>query len=305
MSIVGTAALTKFWELCKGTFVKKGDSISRSMALVNATSRKDFNLLIDDDVTRVRNMAYTHFAMDNPTAPTGENKNYNVITLSGSDGFAISQLALGTSDQEVYYRKAAWNRDSRNWTPWKRLIFAGECPMLTEVPLKFAQDAEGNWGYVAPGADTVIPFKKSIEDGEFKSPFCPLTDSYSYVSSSAYDISKLKMANNDAGYKKMKVEGSLTGRLTSGTLSRDISLWFFAYLANPDGSRGNSRNTQIAKVTATSVTAQSVNFSKEIDLSDLWYAGNATSAYTPVIRLDVRGTYGSGSVQINNMTFYK
>ena len=179
--------------------------------------------------------------------------------------------------------------------------------MVGAINSNFAYDANGIYGYrrKVDGADTVIPFKKSIEDGEFKSPFCPLTDSYSYVSSSTYDISKLKLTNNDAGYKKMKVEGSLTGKLTSGTSSRDISLWFFAYLANPDGSRGNSRNTQIAKVTATSVTAQSVNFSKEIDLSDLWYAGNATSAYTPVIRLDVRGTYGSGSVQINNMTFYK
>lgn len=26
--------------------------------------------------------------------------------------------------------------------------------------LSFAQDAEGNWGYKAPGADTVFPFKK-------------------------------------------------------------------------------------------------------------------------------------------------
>ena len=25
--------------------------------------------------------------------------------------------------------------------------------------LKFAQDAEGNWGYIPSGADTVIPFK--------------------------------------------------------------------------------------------------------------------------------------------------
>lgn len=179
MSIVGTAALTKFWELCKGTFVKKGDSISGSGALVNATSRKDFNLLIDDDVMRVRNMAYTHFAMDNATAPTSENKNYNVITLSGSDGFAVSQLALGTSDQEVYYRKAAWNRDSRNWTPWKRLVFADECPMRTEVPLKFAQDAEGNWGYVAPGADTVIPFSNGgnevrIVEADFASDMVPI-----------------------------------------------------------------------------------------------------------------------------------
>ena len=55
MSIVGTEALAKFWKLCRGTFVKKDDSISSSEALVNVTSRKDFNLLIDDDVTRMRN----------------------------------------------------------------------------------------------------------------------------------------------------------------------------------------------------------------------------------------------------------
>ena len=28
--------------------------------------------------------------------------------------------------------------------------------------LKFAQDAEGNWGYIIPGADTVNPFKQEL-----------------------------------------------------------------------------------------------------------------------------------------------
>ena len=27
--------------------------------------------------------------------------------------------------------------------------------------LKFAQDTEGNWGYITPGADTVNPFSSS------------------------------------------------------------------------------------------------------------------------------------------------
>ena len=46
---------------------------------------------------------------------------------------------------------------------FRSLVFADECPMLTEIPLKFAQDAEGNWGYIAPGADTVIPFKTGTD----------------------------------------------------------------------------------------------------------------------------------------------
>lgn len=29
--------------------------------------------------------------------------------------------------------------------------------------IKFVQDAEGNWGYIPSGADTVIPFKKGAE----------------------------------------------------------------------------------------------------------------------------------------------
>lgn len=32
--------------------------------------------------------------------------------------------------------------------------------------LRFGQDAEGNWGYLPPGADTVVPFKKGGGGGD-------------------------------------------------------------------------------------------------------------------------------------------
>ena len=32
--------------------------------------------------------------------------------------------------------------------------------------LVFGQDAEGNWGYLPPGADTVVPFKKGGGGGD-------------------------------------------------------------------------------------------------------------------------------------------
>lgn len=78
----------------------------------------------------------------------------NLGKVVGTDGFSpvITQNADNT---EIVYKLDIQTADGKFTTP----NLKGED--ANTGGLSFGQDEEGNWGYIPPGADAVVPFRKN------------------------------------------------------------------------------------------------------------------------------------------------
>ena len=122
--------------------------------------------------------------------------------------------------------------------------------------VKIGKDAEGNPGYYkydeSVGADTFVPFKNSGGISEFVVPFLPFNFAYTYRSSSTSDF--LRLNNNFHRFKKIKIEGRIGGRLTTSSASdRTISIYFYYYEKNEDGTKGAVRKGTVIGFTESTV----------------------------------------------------
>lgn len=123
---------------------------------------------------------------------------------------------------------------------------------------KIMQDAEGNWGLLAPGADAVAPFSKG---GGGSGGKCRSVDSYAYVNY-YYKSSFFGIDVTDCG--KLKATGTFRGRVTSSSYSRSH------YIELRGSSKdGASVTHRLASNTSTSSTAGiTTPIDMEIDCSN-------------------------------------
>ena len=121
-------------------------------------------------VTGADGQTYTH--------PTGSGNNH--VPAGGSSDQILRWSADGTAiwgeDKDTTYEKATATADglmSKEDYNKIRDLDTNLSNMATKVDnlkediggLTFVQDEEGNWGYIAPGADTVTPFKTGDGNG--------------------------------------------------------------------------------------------------------------------------------------------
>jgi hypothetical protein len=172
--------------------------------------------------------------------------------------------------------------------------------------VKIGKDAEGNPGYYkydeSVGADTFVPFKNSGGISEFVVPFLPFNFAYTYASSSSFDF--LRLNNNFHGFKKIKIEGRIGGRLTTASASnRTISIYFFYYEKNEDGTKGASKSIKVAVMTASTTGTKWYDFEPiEIDIENCFISENNNDPCNPTLRLNVGGTYSAGIADIKKIT---
>ncbi len=172
--------------------------------------------------------------------------------------------------------------------------------------VKIGKDAEGNPGYYkydeSVGADTFVPFKNSGGISEFVVPFLPFNFAYTYRSSSTSDF--LRLNNNFHRFKKIKIEGRIGGRLTTASASdRTISIYFYYYEKNEDGTKGAGKSIKVAVMTASTTATKWYDFEPiEIDIGNCFINENNNDQYNPTLRLNVGGTYGEGIAEIKKIT---
>lgn len=155
---------------------------------------------------------------------------------------------------------------------------------------KIAQDAEGNWGLLAPGADAVIPFIGS-EGGEFVSPIAL----YKSVASTSF-VKDIIFGNNCGGYKKIKIRGSIT---TSSNATCSIS--FNGYKKDENGNRASN-------ITSTYIALNysgSNEFEGEIDFDAYWFGNDNNYNYCPYIASKKGTTSQTVSFSIDEIVYYK
>lgn len=198
----------------------------------------------------------------------------------------------------IYYRVINGNKESK--IPWT---------LITNQTngLQFAQDAEGNWGYIAPGADTVTPFKKDSSGGtpqEIVFPACNISQEFTYSSTNNFDV--LRINNITFKWKKIKISGTLYGRVSNSSYTRTISALFGYYKKNDDGTRGAWTTVSLASLTTHTTSATALLFNDiEIDLENAYYVENdMNGSYNPVVRLSLNGTYAAGRILIRSLIGY-
>lgn len=213
---------------------------------------------------------------------------------------------------------------------WSAERFQIKGDYLTEVPegyvttsdleesylggIKFGKDENGNPGYYkfdeSVGADTLVPFKIGGNGGslsELSIPiYLPLRDA-TYSSVSSYKFLHFNNLNGlFNGVKKIKVVGSVNGRLTTGTSERTIGISFSYHGKKEDGTMDRSYTFSVGKISVNSTSTKYNPFVTEIDFDadNVFFDEIAGSANNPNFYLSLGGTNAAGSGVISGLTLY-
>lgn len=164
--------------------------------------------------------------------------------------------------------------------------------------VKLGVDENGNPGYYkydeSAGADTLVPFKyeKGTEFWDLRGLHWSHT-SYPPASSDTY------ICYNKGKLKKIKVIGNLKGWVRSSGSKVNVRFGFKGYLKDGEGNRLiDQKEVSIASLIniAYSDGKQTVDFEKEIDISDVWFPNSDETDYAPCFSIYVSGLYGAGSI---------
>lgn len=156
--------------------------------------------------------------------------------------------------------------------------------------VKLGVDENGNPGYYkydeSAGADTLVPFK-SGGGGDFLDLYGLHFNTTSYVSSYRY--------YNNGNLKKIKIVGTLKANVTA-TNTRTITFRFEGYPKDESGSRlGNKSYIDIAQLKDVKGN-QTIQFEKEIDISDIWFPNSNTNTYAPAFYLSAGGSGSTATI---------
>lgn len=170
---------------------------------------------------------------------------------------------------------------------------------------KIAQDAEGNWGLLAPGADTVVPFSKggggSLSEIEFPFTTIGITQFMYYVTTNTI----IFRITRTFPMKKIVVSGTVMGKTTSTSYSRMVSGEFQYYEKNADGSKGASKTITLASVSASGTSVRTAAFNDvEIDLETVYFEDAVNSANNPQFYLRLSGSYAYGCFYFTKVKGY-
>lgn len=170
---------------------------------------------------------------------------------------------------------------------------------------KIMQDAEGKWGLLTPGADTVTPFfsgnSGSLSEIEF--PFMDIgITQFMYYATTNTIIFRLTKAFL---MKKIVVSGMVMGKTTSTSYSRTVSGNFNYYEKNADGSKGASKTITLGTVSASGTSVKTAAFNDvEINLETVYFEDAVNSGNNPRFCLYLSGTYAYGVFYLTKLKGY-
>lgn len=170
---------------------------------------------------------------------------------------------------------------------------------------KIMQDAEGNWGLLTPGADTVTPFSSggggSLSEIEFPFTTIGITQFMYYATTNTIIFRLTKTFP----MKKIVVSGMVLGKTTSTSYPRTVSGNFNYYEKNADGSKGASKTITLGTVSASGTSVKTAAFNDvEINLETVYFEDAVTSGNNPQFYLYLSGTYAYGIFYLTEIKGY-